>query len=176
MPFVVEDGTGLPNSNSYASVAFADAYFAERGNHKWCNIDIDKKQTLLIQGTDYIELRWASQFRGCKAVEDQALAFPRSYTRFAYEPDDLPLAIQKATAEYALRANDGPLAPDLLTDESGFAIQRRKEKVGPIEEEVEFATGQNGSMQRQTAWRVYPAVDYLLVPFLAATSGRVIRN
>lgn len=39
MSLIVEDGTGLPDAESYASVAFADAYFTARNNSAWTGTD-----------------------------------------------------------------------------------------------------------------------------------------
>jgi hypothetical protein len=43
LSIIVEDGTGLNNSNSYASVAEADAYFSLRGVATWKNPDTAKE-------------------------------------------------------------------------------------------------------------------------------------
>ena len=43
MAFVVEDGTGLSNSNSFVAVAFADSYFADRNQTAWAGTDEAKK-------------------------------------------------------------------------------------------------------------------------------------
>lgn len=173
---VVEDGTGIDNANSYASVEFADTYFTNRLNLTWAELSDQRKASLLIMATDYIDTRWGPYLAGEIAFEDQALLFPRVCMPACAGDAAMPKKLLIATVEYALRANDGPLAPDIESDASGFAIQRRKERVGPIEEEVEFATGQNGSRQLQTVWKVYPAVDMLMQCFIKSRRGRVIRN
>lgn len=78
MAFVVEDGTGLANANSGASVAEADEYFTDRGITDWTGTN-DVKQAALIRATDYIEMRWAGRWRYTMEFPDtpQALAFPR---------------------------------------------------------------------------------------------------
>lgn len=81
----------------------------------------------------------------------------------------VPLKFKQATAEYALRSLTAELAPDPTADTSGVPIQRRREKVGPIEEEFEFVSG--GVIR---IFRPYPAADRLLVEFLKSTTG-VIR-
>ena len=43
MALIVEDGTGLPNANSYVSVATADAYFAMSGQTAWTCPDTAKE-------------------------------------------------------------------------------------------------------------------------------------
>lgn len=52
LTFVVEDGTGLQNANSYCDVAFADAYHA--GNlysDSWWNATTDVKQRALVMAS-----------------------------------------------------------------------------------------------------------------------------
>lgn len=133
MPLVVEDGTGITGANSYASVEFADAYFAERGNVVWEAIEsTSDKERYLIQATDYIELVFGRRFIGDMVATDQALSWPRYYAS-PYSHTVIPIVLQKATAEYALRAIDGPLLPDLTVDANGFASVVTKKVVGPIE-------------------------------------------
>ena len=43
---VVEDGTGLTDSNSYVSVVFADDYFSTRGVSKWETLTETEKQQM----------------------------------------------------------------------------------------------------------------------------------
>ena len=168
MAFVAEDGTGLANANSYADVAFADAYFTDRGNTVWEALDEDVKKAKLISATDYIDMVFGRLFKSVPLTETQALAFPRE----AY--DGIPVNVKKAASEYALRAASAPLAPDLAVDPSGYQISRKFEKVGPIEERTDFAIiGPGASRNLLTP---YPAADMLLRPFLRAAGGTVIRN
>lgn len=170
MTFKVEDGTGLPDSNSYASVEFADSYFLDRGIADWAALSQDDKQAALIAATDYIDGRFGPYFKGSILVEDplQALQFPRD----AF--DGVPINVQKATAEYAKRAAVAALAPDLDVDSSGYQISQRTEKVGPIQESVTFATAGSGSMRQY--FKPYPAADMLLRSFVRTSNGSVIRN
>lgn len=171
MAFVVEDGTGKPDANSYASVEFADTYFSERGVTAWTGT-VDQKQTYLIRATDYIDGRFANNFKGQRLYTqdpEQALQFPRdSFT-------GMPVPLLKATCEYALRAISSNLAPDPTYDPSGLQVESSKRKVGPIEVETTFAAG-TGNV-RETL-RSYPAADMLIIPLLRGSSsnGKVIRG
>jgi hypothetical protein len=172
MAFLVEDGTGVTGANSYASVAFADAYFEERDNAVWAAIVEDgDKEGYLIRATDYIENVFGRRFLGEMVATDQALSWPRYYAS-PYASDSIPLRLQKATAEYALRAIDGPLMPDPTVDASGFSVVKTKQVVGPIEREFRLA----GSGRAQLV-RSYPGADALIAPLLAPGTGgtRVIR-
>ena len=170
MTFKVEDGTGLPDSNSYASVEFADSYFADRAVADWAALTETNKQAALIAATDYIDGRFGPYFKGSILVTDpmQALQFPRDMF------DGVPINVQKATAEYAKRAAVAALAPDLDVDSSGYQISQRVEKVGPIQESVTFATSGSGSLLQY--FKPYPSADMLLAQFVRGSSGSVIRN
>ena len=73
MAFIVEDGSGLTNSNSYASVAESDAYIADRELTDIRNTA--QKQATLIRATDTIDTLYI--FRDVHKNDDQALECPR---------------------------------------------------------------------------------------------------
>lgn len=166
MAFVAEDGTGLANANSYATVAFADEYFADRGITAWTGSDTVKQQKL-IQATDYIEGRFT--FDGEPFSEDQALHFPVVDCETG-DAADMPVNLLKATAEYALRALSAPLAPDPTMDDTGGRVIAKTEKVGPLEESTQYS--ETAPIQR---FRPYPAADILLKGLVADTGNRVVR-
>lgn len=174
MAFVPEDGSGLPNSNSYIDVAYADAYFADRLITAWSSLAPEAKQAALIAATDYVDKRWGPYFKGCRLTETQALEFPRDAFLDASDAGYIPEVLKKATAEYAIRASSAPLAPDIEQDPSGYQVSRKMEKVGPIEERTDFAfLGPGATRQLLTP---YPAADMLIRSLLKNTQGRVIRN
>ena len=41
---IVENGTGLPNADSYVSVEFADSYFSARGVSAWVALTQTQKE------------------------------------------------------------------------------------------------------------------------------------
>ena len=174
MAFVPEDGTGLPDANSYIEVAFADEYFADRMVSAWLSLTNEAKQAYLIAATDYIDKRWGPYFKGCRLTETQALEFPRDWFTTLAGDGYIPAALKKATAEYAIRASVAPLAPDIIQDPSGYQVSRKFEKVGPIEERTDFAFLGPGAVRQLLT--PYPAADMLLRSLLGHTQGRVIRN
>lgn len=100
----------------------------------------------------------------------QPLQFPRRGLR-DYDGQTvigIPLKLQQATAEYAVRSLDQQLAPDLTTDATGALVQRKMEKVGPIEEETEYA---EGAIPR--IYRSYPEADSLLAEYITSGAGVV---
>lgn len=175
MAFVVEDGTGLANSNALADVAFVDAYHADRGVAAWAALTTPAKQAAIVAATDYIHARWAERLRGEQSrVGIQALDFPRVDIGYDGVYDDsVPYPVQQAVALYALRASSGPLAPDPVVDASGRTTASTRRKVGPIETETTFADSGPGS--RVQRFRDYPAADALMRRFLVAASAGVVR-
>lgn len=106
----------IKGTNSYATVAEADAYFADRLDvAAWTTGNADRKSQALITATSLLDnLDWV----GVAVSESQPLAFPRSGTYF--DPrigsdvalsDTVPERIVKATFEmaYHLLNNDGLL-------------------------------------------------------------------
>jgi hypothetical protein len=164
MAFELEDGTGLETSNALASVAFCDTYHADRGNTAWTGVQA-VKEAAIIRATDYLCNRF--KFLGDKYSEDQALEFPRVYD----DPEDpqMPVKMQQAVAEYAVRALSAALAPDPTVDATGGKVTAKREKVGPIEEETHYSETAGISVLKP-----YPAADMLLRG-LVDTARRVIR-
>lgn len=165
--FVVEDGTGLINANSLAAVADADVYHALRNNATWTNADLGTKQTALVRATDYIELRWGARLKGVRQFPEnpQNLSYPRLYID---SDGAVPLGVQKACAEYALRALSSPLVPDPPAVTTARPVELLREKVGPLETETRYSAGATLS-----SWQSYPVPDGLMKPFIAGGSGLI---
>lgn len=119
---IVEDGTGLTNSNSYVSEANLVIYAADRGK-TITGIQAD----LLIKAMDYIE---SLPFNGYKYTDAQALQWPRgnvSIDGYSVAVTTIPQLLIDAVCEIAISIDEGidPLANE------GREIE--KEKIGPIE-------------------------------------------
>lgn len=176
MAFTVEDGTGVAGANSYVDLVYADEFFADRADAVWAAIATDaEKQALLIQATDYIELRYARSFIGDMAATDQALSWPRintgDYLDVAYGDTEIPAPLKKACCLYALQAKSGPLMPVPEVDATGFAVVTTRKAVGPIEKEFRVA----GGGTRPSTIRSYPMPDAMMTTLLIPGAGRVIR-
>ena len=131
---VVEDGSGLTNSNSYLSEADLSTYAADRGVTL-----AGTPAVLLIQGMDWIE---SHNFQGYKYTEDQALPWPRGSVYidgYSISETYIPLLLSDALAEVCISIDGGfnPL--------SNVPRETTKEKVGDIE--VEYKEG--GSITEQ---------------------------
>ena len=129
----VEDGTGLPNADSYVSVDEADAYHAAHGNLTWAGLEVEQKEILLRRATDYITYIFGPSFIGTRAVAGQALAWPRTsiYDINLYGLG-VPRQVREATVELALTANTTPLVPN-----PSIGLRKKKVKVGSIEVEYD---------------------------------------
>jgi hypothetical protein len=140
MPFLVEDGTGLEDSNSYVDLAFVDDYFNLRGVEEWAGV-AEAKEIHLIKGSDYADQRWGNRLLGSPLLTTQAMAVPRAC---AYTKNGTPLIgvvakWKKAVCEYALLSLLGKLQPE--TENSTKEVLKKKTVVGPITTEIEYDAG-----------------------------------
>lgn len=160
MALIVEDGTGLADAEAYIAVADADTYFAARGNATWAALTTEQKEQALRKGADYMGATYGLRWKGERTVETQALDWPRECV-YAFgvlvDSDEVPVAVQRANAELAVRAS----AADLLSDAGAQVLS---EQVGPIA--VTYAPG----ARQQTR---FEAVDRMLQPYLAYGAGQV---
>lgn len=155
---IVEDGTGKPDAESYASVAEADAYHAARGATAWAALSGADKAIKLRLATDYMQQRYGGKWKGYRATDVQALDWPRFgvvVDRVTLASDSVPVQVRRACCELALKAT----AQALIVDE---AAQVKSESVGPLS--VTYADG----ARQQTR---FAAVEAMLAPLLAYSSG-----
>ena len=118
MAFTPETGSGLEFANAYIDVAFFDAFHTDRGRDISA-LSQTLKETAIVRATDYIDKRFGRKFRGVRQSKRQALEWPRldafDNDDFALNAiDDVPRQLEKACAEYAVRAIQyaTELAPD----------------------------------------------------------------
>jgi hypothetical protein len=135
LALIVEDGTAKATSESYVSVAFADAYHLARGNAAWTGTE-PVKEAALRRGTARMDGKYRHRWPGLKATAEQALDWPRKGAAdsngFAIAANVVPTLVQHADCEYGLRA----LSSDFNADvDRGGAV--RREKAGPVETEYE---------------------------------------
>lgn len=161
MAFVLEDGSGLPNSNGYVSAAFVDAYVADRGgNDTWDNLGQAEKEAAIVRATDYID-GGRYRFVGIRKLTSQALEWPRVDARYTDDDRaalDVPVEVEKACAELALITADGTdLNLQPVYDDSGRFVEAKTEIVGPIQESTRYSQGGGPA-----TFKKYPRVDKLL--------------
>jgi hypothetical protein len=122
---------GGATSNSYVTVAQADAYFATRANASgWAGTN-DTKERALITATLRLD---PEPWLGSRATEEQALRWPRfgvnDLDGYSYDEDEIPLPLQYATFELALTL----LSSDILVPSGleGFD----EVKLGPLQVKI----------------------------------------
>jgi len=127
---VVEDGSGLANSNSYCSVVESDTYHETRlHSSTWTTAATADKETAIVYSTRLLDemIDW----NGSIMTDDQALRWPRDnvYDSDARElaSDEIPTFLVNATSEFARLLLDGDRQAD--SDTLGF----KELKAGPLE-------------------------------------------
>jgi hypothetical protein len=157
MALIVEDGTGLANAESYASVAEFKAYHANIGNDVTLIADTTIEQ-LLRRATQYMVAVYRQRWQGRRTLSTQALDFPRYdvvVDGYSVLSNIVPLEVKNACCELALKANSATL----LEDKTQTVI---REKVDVIEVEYsEFSPSQTR----------YSQIDNLLSVFLSSSNS-----
>jgi hypothetical protein len=168
MALVVEDGTGLANAESYASVADADTRLAARGFALWDTMSEAEKEQALRRSTDYMVQVYRNRWAGTRVTTTQALDWPRidvprldvagSYSE--YPSDELPAEIVWACIDLAYKGAGGPLTP------SALGRKTVREKVDVIEVEYDKNAPQ---------YPIYKDIDDALRMFLKSLGSGVNR-
>lgn len=162
-----EDGTGLSGSDSYVSLAQADAYAAARGWTDWTGSNAHKEQRL-VQATAYIDATY--RFRGVISKTTQALAWPRLDDTGEFLTDGegrpltgVPKAVQGACIELARVAITQALTPA----PEAPAVKRERVKAGSVETETEYAVAAGSTAD------AIPSImaDRLLAPLVRSSAA-----
>lgn len=168
--FLVEDGTGLPDATSYASVEESDEYLGAA----WAS-DETEKQKFLMQGTDYADLRWGAQLKSYPLNPEQGLEFPRFDLRDRYNRQvvGVPSDWKKAVMLYAQAAKAGKLYPKAPSQDPRD-VKKKKVVVGPITTEYEY-TGTTPA----DSFVTFPIADQYASLYCSSGSslnGKTMRN
>jgi hypothetical protein len=122
----VEDGTGLPDADSYISLQFFKTFCSSRNYDLASYADVDMEASLrLAQG--WIDTY--SRYKGFRLTPTQSLEFPRTgcFDWSSYEVTGVPLRVKHAAAELAFKGMGESLYQD--QDRGGKTVS---ESVGPI--------------------------------------------
>lgn len=160
MALVIEDGSNVPNANSYATVEELVAYAAERGIA--IPAEAPALEILLIKAMDYIEF-YAGRYRGYATYDDQALSWPRTYDGADQGVPDL---LKKVQIIVAIAAQTIELFPNT----AGTARTATRQTVGPITVQYQQTSG-------RAAKPSIPQADSLLRELFASSMAnlRVVR-
>jgi hypothetical protein len=163
MTLIVEDGTALANAEAYITVAAADQYFSDRGNVAWAALLTPAKEQALRAATDYLSSVYALRWAGVRPrlfVQRKHVAGGYGMFPLYYDESSVPVEVQRACAELALRASTATLNPDV-------GAQVKSQQVGPIQ-----VTYIDGARQSQA----FKSIDAMLAVFcLGAGSVPVAR-
>jgi len=170
--FVVEDGSGLATANSYASLVFGDTYHSRLDAPvAWSGASTVAKYNALRRASAYIDDMLGGRWRGARTSSTQALAWPRAGvvdadTNDTYLSNVVPLRLQQATAEVALRVLGGViLQPDIATGAGG--IVSSSTSVGGISISETFS----GAQSTRPRW---PIVERKLRGLITSPIGSVM--
>jgi len=169
--FVVEDGTGKADANSYVSVAEADTYHANvTQSSDWSAASGSDKENALIVATEYLDAEYQGRWRGGRGSATQALAWPRASVEdddgFLLSPIEVPQKLKDACAWLALRVVLGDELLGVVTEPG--SVTSESFTVGPVTESKTYAGGRPHGYQ-------YPKVEGLLRELLESAS-RVYRG
>lgn len=162
MSFVVEDGTGRSDSNSYASVAYATTYHDDHGDDaSWDSATTAQKERALRLATQYLDARYSGRWPGYRINSTMSLSWPRKDVEdsdgYAVDSASVPVAVKEACAELALRVIKGDV---LLADQDEpQTLAAESVTVGPISESKTYASA-------KTTVPSYPLVSRILSKLL----------
>jgi hypothetical protein len=164
MSLVVENGSGLSNAESYASVSDSTAYHSALGNTSWAVLSSTLQEQALRRATIYLVGKYRLRWAGSRMTTAQALDWPRSLVPVAdtpyksYYPNNVvPREVVDACCSLAVRAAEGELLSD--QDQRVSSVT-----VGPISQTFEAGS---------TVATQYPEIDALLRPLLKSGNGQI---
>ena len=160
MSFIVEDGTGLENSNAFISVADCDTYQSNLSRTDWDILVNAVKELAIIKATMYVNNRY--NWNGTKNTRDQALNWPRTNAydnnNFLIDSDIVPVEVKNATCEYAYLIS---IDTDLYSSERLV----KKEKVSSLE--VEY-------LENQAEVNNFLFIDDILKGLISSSNSSII--
>jgi len=153
MALIVEDGTGLALADSYISaancVAYLDKVAANGALNAFTVAALALQEPALRNATRFLDAELATLFRGVRLNGTMALQWPRSGAitndNYAVDAASVPALVLNATCELGLRYvadTTGHVTSRLLPDvTTQGTIQRKKNKIGPLEQEIAYMGG-----------------------------------
>lgn len=173
---VLQDDTGtVVGANAYLDLPGFKAYHDAR-NQSYVDplttvaFTDDQISGAIVRSTDYMDKRF--NYIGWRRYSNQPTAWPRWD---AVDINDrflkgIPIGVQQACAEYALRALTLPqMVTDPARDPTGRAIRSSTTKVGPIETQTYY---ENSSFEMPR----YPAADRILTSWGLILRGGTIQR
>lgn len=168
---IVENGTGVPNANSYDTVANAIAFAANRGITLPPDSGGGQVSAWLVSGTDYLE-SFANQFVGRPVSFTQALSWPRQCVEFGpdnpFPSDEIPTQLIAALDQAVIAQFQGiVLMPTVDHSQGGYVIE---DKVGPL---ITKYSEKIGTTSAPLLPAVMAQLQCLLIPGVALRTVRI---
>lgn len=163
MTFVVEDGSGKTDANSYVSVADCDTYHSNHsGSTTWSGATTANKEKALRLATQYLDAKYERRWIGVRFSLEQRLHWPRSYVEqydiYTISTTTIPRELKDACCELALKQlSDTDLAPDITNPGN---IAEEEVSAGSVSSRTKYVGG--GKSQTKS----YTLVRHLLQPLL----------
>lgn len=166
---IVEDGTGLPDANTYVDLTYAAQYLENTGRKDaWGLFSTAQKSAGLIQGTDYLDQVFRKRYKGIKFSSTQRLEWPRNdvFDELGelVPADEIPEGVGDAQVEYAFEAAGSPLAPTPEASATGGQVIGLREKVDVLETDVRY------SDKPVKEFRAYPRAELVIRRWLRVAS------
>lgn len=157
---VVENGTGLPDANSYCDLDYAVEYCTMKGYTDWLKLPENQQKIFIIRGTEFVDNFYT--WKGIRHRQSQSMAFPRDdiYDDDRYPVDGIPDKLKKACIEAAfLNASSSANTLFSTKDENGKV---KKQKVDTLEVEY-FNAEQSGLSAADVDYKtIYDILNKLL--------------
>ncbi len=172
MALIVETGAIVAGAESYISVSGADTYHSDRGNASWAALTTAVKEQNLRKATEYMLQVYRQRWKGSRMSSGQTLDWPRAFvyidqilsgSSYAFPSlvsnTVVPVEVQRACAELALKSSTAELLADLTQ-------QKASVTVGPISTTYDSSSPQ---------FKRYTAIDAMLSPYFEGVDGKAVR-
>lgn len=152
---VVEDGTGKPDADAYASRQAVLDYWAARDDTAFSAATAAKADGAIRRATQFLDAQWSDRFKGARAGEAQAREWPRTgvTTSEGWLVDGVPKCIIEATAELSKMALAGPLAGSGAASSAPSQSAITSLEAGPVK--ISYATAQKPSIETDHGDKFY---------------------
>ena len=123
---IVEDGSGISDSNSYCDLDFALEYCVNHGYTSWVDMTEDEQKVYLIKGTSFVDNFY--EWKGYKRTSVQSLEFPRNglIDNNRTEILGIPNNLKKAVIEAAFINYSSEVDNLFVSRDENGAIKRQK--------------------------------------------------
>lgn len=156
---IIEDGSGIPNANSYCDLDYAIEYCTMKGYSDWLNLSEDEQKIYLIRGTEFVDNYFT--WKGVRKFLTQSMSFPREniYDIDHFKVTGIPDKLKKACIEAAwLNATSGA---DTLFSSKDTNGKIKKQKVDSLE--VEYFNSEETSDSKTVDYTtIYDILNKLL--------------